>query len=109
MAAGLEAVETHTITVQRVFASFDEFWEINTATNLKGTLAELDSCLRLCDSVGMAQTVCVILSSSYRQMLEAIVADRTVSVSDVFLQRGSRSDNACPTLASLHYRPISPK
>jgi hypothetical protein len=29
--------------VQRVFASFDEFWEINTATNLKGTLAELDA------------------------------------------------------------------
>lgn len=43
MAAGLEAVETHTITVQRIFASFDKFWEINTATNLKGTLAELDS------------------------------------------------------------------
>jgi hypothetical protein len=30
-----------TIAVQRVFASFDEFWD--TATNLKGTLAELDS------------------------------------------------------------------
>jgi SAM-dependent methyltransferase len=42
-AAGLEAIETRTITVQRVFASFDEFWEINTATNLKGTLAELDA------------------------------------------------------------------
>lgn len=41
-AAGLEAIETRTITVQRVFASFDEFWAINTATNLKGTLAELD-------------------------------------------------------------------
>jgi ubiquinone/menaquinone biosynthesis C-methylase UbiE len=42
-AAGLEAVETRTITVQRVFSSFDEFWAINTATNLKGTLAELDA------------------------------------------------------------------
>jgi SAM-dependent methyltransferase len=43
MTAGLEAVETYSITVQRIFASFDEFWTINTATNLKGMLAELDS------------------------------------------------------------------
>src|SRR5262249_45268817 len=43
--AGLEAVATHTIAVQRTFAGFDEFWEINTATNLKGRLAELDAAI----------------------------------------------------------------
>ena len=31
--AGLEAVETREITVQRTFADFDDFW----ATNLKGS------------------------------------------------------------------------
>ena len=41
MAAGLEAVETRDITVQRTFGGFDDFWNTTTSSTLKHTLAEL--------------------------------------------------------------------
>jgi SAM-dependent methyltransferase len=42
--AGLEQVETRKITVQRTFASFDEFWTTSTATgSVKPTLAALSA------------------------------------------------------------------
>jgi SAM-dependent methyltransferase len=39
--AGLEAVETREITVQRTFDGFDDFWNTTTASTLKHTLAEM--------------------------------------------------------------------
>ncbi len=40
--AGLTGIETHTITVQRSFADFDDFWDASTASGaLKPTLASL--------------------------------------------------------------------
>jgi SAM-dependent methyltransferase len=39
--AGLEAVETREITVQRTFDDFDDFWNTTTASTLKHTLAEM--------------------------------------------------------------------
>ena len=41
--AGLEGVETHSITVQRSFADFDEFWSTNTTSGaMTAALAALD-------------------------------------------------------------------
>ncbi len=37
--AGLEAIDTREITVQRTFAGFDDFWNTTTASTLKWTLA----------------------------------------------------------------------
>jgi SAM-dependent methyltransferase len=37
--AGLEAVETREITVQRTFTGFDDFWQTTTGSTLKSTLA----------------------------------------------------------------------
>jgi SAM-dependent methyltransferase len=39
--AGLEAIETRDITVQRSFSGFDDFWDTTTASTLKATLAGL--------------------------------------------------------------------
>jgi len=39
--AGLVAVETREITVQRTFDGFDDFWNTTTASTLKHTLAEM--------------------------------------------------------------------
>ena len=40
--AGIETIETRKITVQRTFASFDEFWTTSTATgSIKPTIAAL--------------------------------------------------------------------
>ncbi len=40
--AGLETIETRTITVQRTFAGFDDFWTTSTATgSIKPTIAAL--------------------------------------------------------------------
>jgi ubiquinone/menaquinone biosynthesis C-methylase UbiE len=43
MDAGLEDVETREITVQRSFASFDDFWETTTRSTLKHTLAKMEA------------------------------------------------------------------
>ena len=40
-AAGLEAIETREITVQRSFADFDDFWNITTGSTLKATFSGL--------------------------------------------------------------------
>lgn len=42
MDAGLEAVETRDITVQRTFAGFDEFWHTTTGSTLKSALAPME-------------------------------------------------------------------
>ena len=42
--AGLEAVETRAITVQRTFDDFDDFWNVTTATGgQKLTLATMEA------------------------------------------------------------------
>jgi ubiquinone/menaquinone biosynthesis C-methylase UbiE len=41
--AGLQAVETRDITVQRSFSSFDEFWNATTGSTLKSRLAEMEA------------------------------------------------------------------
>jgi hypothetical protein len=43
--AGLEAIETREITVQRTFSNFEEFWQITTlgAPSLRPTLAAMSS------------------------------------------------------------------
>jgi SAM-dependent methyltransferase len=43
MNAGLEAVETREIAVQRTFVSFDDFWNTTTGSTLKSTLAGMEA------------------------------------------------------------------